>query len=114
VVRSNAVNHYPVQSLFDAASEFLTTGDDFHAEIVKVLTSHFHLGVFEMVGTPHLRSQIQTASFDAFVLGIELSVHRVLAQRSRQKPPAKHLEPTRLVLRAPSKQKRAGMSSEFL
>jgi hypothetical protein len=53
---SKFIGHQRVQILFDAPSESLTAGDDFHAEIVEVFTRHFQLCVFVVVGTPHLRS----------------------------------------------------------
>ena len=66
VVHSNSVQDQLVQGLFDTPSEFLTAGNDFHTGIVEVFAVHFHLGVFEVVGTLHLRSQVRTTSFDSF------------------------------------------------
>jgi hypothetical protein len=89
-VHSNSVRHQLVQGLFDAPSEFITAGDDFHAEIVEAFTCHFHRCVFEMVGTSHLRSQVRTTAFDSFEFGVELSAHRDLALNSARETPAKH------------------------
>ena len=48
--------HQLVQGLFNALSEFITTGNDLHAKIIEALTIHFHRGVLKVMGTPHLQS----------------------------------------------------------
>jgi hypothetical protein len=112
-VHSDSVGHQFVQNILDAPSEFLTAGDDFHAEIVEAFTCYFHRGVLEMVGTSHLRSQVRTTSFDSFEFGVELPAHLDLAPGSAQETSAKHQEPTRLFLQGAGKQKRRGKSRQF-
>ena len=53
-------------------------------------TGYFHPGVFEVVGTPHLRSQLRTTSFDTFELAVELS--------AQSDPPCRIPIPYRLIL----------------
>jgi hypothetical protein len=112
-VDSDSVRHQLVQSILDTLSEFLATRDDFNAKIIESIAVNFHRGVFEMAGTPHLRSQVRTTSFDSFEFGVELPVHLDLAPGSARETQAKHLEPTRQFLQAAGKQKRCGKSRKF-
>jgi hypothetical protein len=86
---SHAVSHQRVQRLFNPPAELLATRDDFHTQIVETFTGHFQPGVLVVVGTPHLRSQVRTTSFDSFEFGVELSTHLDLAQGSTRETTAR-------------------------
>jgi hypothetical protein len=81
-VDSDSMGHQLVQSILDTLSEFLATRDDFNAKIIEAIAVNFHRGVFEMVGTPHLRSQVRTTSFDSFEFDVEPPAHLNLAPSS--------------------------------